>query len=69
MLRMFGYLKYRPKLRIVANPEDASLGDFAFSSDNDWTGLYPDSEEPIDPDQPEALCPPLTHTVMVDASR
>ena len=68
MLRMFGYLKFRPKLRIAANPKDARMGDFAFSKDNDWTGLYPDSKEPIDPDQPEPLCPPLTHTVMVDAS-
>ena len=68
MLRMFGYLKFRPKLRIAANPAPACYENFQFSDGNDWTGLYPDSEEPIDPDTPEALCPEITITVFVDAS-
>ena len=68
MLRMFGYLKHRPKLRIAANPNPAIYDDFSFSEGHDWSGLYPDSKEPTDPDTPEPLCPELTITVMVDAS-
>ena len=68
MLRMYGYLKFRPKLRIAANPAPAVLEDFEFNDGNDWTGLYPDSKEPVDPDAPDPLVSEITTTIMVDAS-
>ena len=68
MLRMYGYLKFRTKLRIAVNPAPALFDDFQFKDESDWTGLYPDSKEPIDEDAPEPLVPEITMSIMVDAS-
>lgn len=50
------------------DPSDPSLEDFKFVEHN-WTGLYPDAEEAIDPDAPPCLSgKELQVTIFVDAS-
>ena len=68
-LRLFGYLKYNPKARLALDPSAPNLETALFKNEEDWKGLYSDSEEAIDNDMPEpANVPKLPITVIVDAS-
>ena len=68
MMRVFGYLKTHNRYRIKLDPTDPCYDDFNFV-ENDWTGLYPDAEEDVDPDAPPPLSDKeLRVTIYVDAS-
>ncbi len=68
MLRIFGYLKHHNRARIVMDPSDPNLEAFEFK-ENDWTGLYDNAEEDIDPDAPTPVDDKeLQVTIYVDAT-
>ena len=67
-LRLFGYMKYNPKGRLVFDPTNPDLSEFEFQS-HDWTDIYPNPQEYIPDDVPEPRTShPLAITVFVDAS-
>jgi hypothetical protein len=67
-LRIFGYLKYHTKGRIMFDPSDPNYDNIDFGT-HDWTDLYPDAAESISEKTPVSKnAKPLKLTVIVDAS-
>jgi hypothetical protein len=67
-LRIFCYLKYHTKGRIMFDPSDPNYDNIDFGT-QDWTDLYPDAAESISEKTPVSKnAKPLKLTVIVDAS-
>ena len=55
MMKVFGYLRTRPKGRILIDNKDPEIIQKAtFSENQNWIEFYPDAQEDIPPDMPEA---------------
>ena len=68
MLRVFGHLKHHPKGRIVFDPRPLNLNVAKFE-DQDWTDLYPFTEEHMPDDVPKThMEEALELTIFVDAN-
>jgi len=66
--RLFGYLKYNPKGRLVFDPTNPDLSKFEFQL-HDWMDIYPEPEEHISDCMLVPRTPyPLAITAYVDAS-
>ena len=68
LYRIFAYLKKQPKIRLILDDlrleNDLSL----FNDGQDWKEYYPEAEEAIPPNMPEALGNAVDITCFVDAS-
>ena len=66
-LRIFGYLKYYPKVRLLFDPSSLNFDGLKFEN-HDWYDLYPDAKEDVPKEAPVPKGNDNLHiTVMVDA--
>ena len=69
LLRLFGYLKYNAKARILFDGSDPTLDGIDFEINNDWTDIYPNAQEALPDDMPTPKTnKKLKITVFVDTS-